>query len=163
MSCGVQIRVSQPAEAESIRLNIAFVLYSTCLPVEQFRTLGDRIADRRIACGALGRHTGEHRDVAVDVVIDEHFALGVMKPVKTTGIFNAQMVAGQDFVGSLNCCAEDLDRHQHRARAERRRVDEAVPLVEMGGLVVNGMGDDAASPGDRRSRRTPPQGVDEQR
>ncbi len=39
----------------------------TGLPVEPSRTLGGRIADRRIARGALGRHAGEHRDVAVDL------------------------------------------------------------------------------------------------
>ena len=56
------------------------------LPNEQSRTLRDRITNRRIARRTLGRHTGEHRDVAVDIVIDHDFLLGVMKPVKAAGV-----------------------------------------------------------------------------
>src|SRR5579859_545373 len=56
----------------------------THLSIEQ--SLGDRIADRRIARRAFGSHTGQHRHVAVDIIIDDDLPLGVMKPVKTAGV-----------------------------------------------------------------------------
>src|SRR5579859_2064792 len=94
-----------------------FAIILTRLPVEQSRPLGDHLADRRIACGALGRLAGEHRDVAVDVVIDDHFPLGVMKPVKTTGILRQGSPPG--------------DRHGEEERVQALVV-KALPGVATG-------------------------------
>jgi len=52
-----------------------------------------------MACGALSRHTGEHRHVAIDIVIDDDLTLGVMDYKERSRINTA--VAQFNVVGSL--------------------------------------------------------------
>jgi hypothetical protein len=65
------------------------------LPAEQSRPLGDRIANRRIAGGALGRHTREHRYSAFGRQSGGR-AGSPFRPVAPTRHCRARRSAGRD-------------------------------------------------------------------